>query len=101
MLSLSFQVTSCAHGFCKTCLLDFSASFGEVSCPVCSKSLTVDFTGSVDAGDQTAKTNIKGFRSGSILNRVQLDDFQTSTKIEALVRAYGIATFISILYNHR
>ncbi|KAJ6343399.1 hypothetical protein OIU76_005189 [Salix suchowensis] len=77
-------VTSCAHGFCKTCLLDFSASFGEVSCPVCSKSLTVDFTGNVDAGDQTAKTNIKGFRSGSILNRVQLDDFQTSTKIEAL-----------------
>lgn len=77
-------VTSCAHGFCKTCLLDFSASFGEVSCPVCSKSLTVDFTGNVDAGDQTAKTTIKGFRSGSILNRVQLDDFQTSTKIEAL-----------------
>eukprot|EP00258_Populus_trichocarpa_P024901 XP_024440920.1 DNA repair protein RAD16 isoform X3 [Populus trichocarpa] len=78
-------VTSCAHGFCKTCLLDFSASFGEVSCPVCSKSLTVDFTGNVDAGDQTAKTTIKGFRSGSILNRVQLDDFQTSTKIEALL----------------
>ncbi|CAK7348985.1 unnamed protein product [Dovyalis caffra] len=77
-------VTSCAHVFCKTCLLDFSASLGEVSCPVCSKLLTVDFTGNTDAGDQTAKTTIKGFRSGSILNRVQLDDFQTSTKIEAL-----------------
>lgn len=77
-------VTSCEHVFCKACLLNYCSSFGQASCPTCSKLLTVDLTKSVDNGDQTSKTTIKGFRSSSILNRIQLDDFQTSTKIEAL-----------------
>ncbi|XP_059661087.1 DNA repair protein RAD16 isoform X2 [Cornus florida] len=77
-------VTSCAHIFCKSCLIDYSASVGQVSCPSCSKPLTVDFTTNFDHGDQNTKTTIKGFKSSSILNRIQLDDFQTSTKIEAL-----------------
>ncbi|KAG5606812.1 hypothetical protein H5410_028304 [Solanum commersonii] len=76
-------VTSCTHVFCKSCLIDFSASVGQVSCPSCSKPLTVDFTAN-DKGDQKSKATIKGFRSSSILNRIHLDDFQTSTKIEAL-----------------
>lgn len=80
-----FQVTACEHIFCKACLIDFSASLGQVSCPSCSKLLTVDLTTSPDAGNQTTKTTIKGFRSSSILNRIQLENFQTSTKIEALV----------------
>ncbi|KAK9285779.1 hypothetical protein L1049_024980 [Liquidambar formosana] len=78
-------VTSCAHVFCKACLLDFSASLGQVSCPSCSKPLTVDLTTNMDPGDQNIKTSIKGFKSSSILNRIRLDDFQTSTKIDALV----------------
>lgn len=82
---LLFQVTACLHVFCKACLLDFSASLGQVSCPTCSKLLTVDLTANAGCGDQTAKTTIKGFKSSSILNRIQLNDFQTSTKIEALV----------------
>ncbi|KAL6143899.1 hypothetical protein ACLB2K_054594 [Fragaria x ananassa] len=77
-------VTACEHVFCKACLIDFSASLGQVSCPSCSKLLTVDLTTSVGAGNQTTKTTIKGFRSSSILNRIQLENFQTSTKIEAL-----------------
>ncbi|XP_055810852.1 DNA repair protein RAD16-like isoform X2 [Solanum dulcamara] len=77
------QVTSCTHVFCKSCLINFSASVGQVSCPSCSKPLTVDFTAN-DKGDQKSKVTIKGFRSSSILNRIHLDDFQTSTKIEAL-----------------
>lgn len=96
ILSLLFQVTSCAHVFCKACLLDFSASLGQVSCPTCSRLLTVDLTGNTDAGDQTPKPTIKGFKSSSILNRIQLNDFQTSTKIEALVCVCEIITFISI-----
>ncbi|MCD7445854.1 hypothetical protein HAX54_015578 [Datura stramonium] len=76
-------VTSCTHVFCKSCLIDFSASVGQVSCPSCSKPLTVDFTAN-DKGDQKSKATIKGFRSSSILNRICLEDFQTSTKIEAL-----------------
>lgn len=76
-------VTSCEHTFCKGCLIDFSASLGQVSCPSCSKLLTVDLTSNKDAVvDKT--TTIKGFRSSSILNRIQIENFQTSTKIEAL-----------------
>ncbi|KAK4255337.1 hypothetical protein QN277_008349 [Acacia crassicarpa] len=77
-------VTSCEHVFCKACLIDFSSSLGRVSCPSCSKSLTVDLSSNKDVGDQSRKTTIKGFRSSSIINRIQLENFQTSTKIEAL-----------------
>lgn len=77
-------VTSCEHVFCKACLLDYSSSLGQVSCPSCSKLLTVDWTTNPDAVNQTSKTNVKGFRSSSILNRIELANFQTSTKIEAL-----------------
>ncbi|CAI8616134.1 unnamed protein product [Vicia faba] len=75
-------VTACEHTFCKGCLIDFSASLGQVSCPSCSKLLTVDLTSNKDA--VVHKTTIKGFRSSSILNRIQIENFQTSTKIEAL-----------------
>lgn len=57
---------------------------GQISCPSCSKLVTVDFTGNKDNEDQP-KTTVKGFRPSSILNRIRLDDFQTSTKIDALV----------------
>lgn len=77
-------VTACAHAFCKACLIDFSASLGQVSCPSCSRLLTVDLTTNTDAGVQSSRTTLKGFKSSSILNRIQLNDFQTSTKIEAL-----------------
>ncbi|KAG2267335.1 hypothetical protein Bca52824_061890 [Brassica carinata] len=77
-------VTSCAHVFCKACLIDFSASLGKVSCPTCSKLLTVDWTTKAGAEQHANKTTLKGFRASSILNRIKLDDFQTSTKIEAL-----------------
>ncbi|KAI4319855.1 hypothetical protein MLD38_033405 [Melastoma candidum] len=77
-------VTSCMHVFCKGCLTDFSASLGQVSCPKCSKPLTVDLTSKADANDESTRSSVQGFRSTSILNRIQLDDFQTSTKIEAL-----------------
>ncbi|XP_047322176.1 DNA repair protein RAD16 [Impatiens glandulifera] len=76
-------VTSCAHIFCKSCLIGYSTNLEQVSCPTCSKPLTVDFTATTHT-DQTPVTNVKGFRSSSILNRIRLDDFQTSTKIDAL-----------------
>ncbi|XP_008229965.1 PREDICTED: DNA repair protein RAD16 [Prunus mume] len=80
-------VTACQHAFCKACLIDFSASLGQGSCPTCptcSKVLTVDLITNLGAANPTTKTTIKGFRSSSIMNRIQLDNFQTSTKIEAL-----------------
>ncbi|XP_022777033.1 ATP-dependent helicase rhp16 isoform X3 [Durio zibethinus] len=77
-------VTACSHVFCKACLIDFSASLGQVSCPSCSRLLTVDLTTNADAVGQSSRTTLKGFKPSSILNRIQLNDFQTSTKIEAL-----------------
>ncbi|KAF8106466.1 hypothetical protein N665_0139s0056 [Sinapis alba] len=78
-------VTSCGHEFCKGCLIDFSASLGSVSCPTCSKLLTMDWATNAETEKQAeSKTTLKGFRASSILNRINLDGFQTSTKIEAL-----------------
>ncbi|KAG9157764.1 hypothetical protein Leryth_017846 [Lithospermum erythrorhizon] len=77
-------VSSCAHVFCKSCLIEFSTGLGQISCPTCSKPVNVDFSAKKEKTDLRTKTTVKGFRSSSILNRVQLDDFQTSTKIEAL-----------------
>ncbi|KAF9590431.1 hypothetical protein IFM89_035266 [Coptis chinensis] len=77
-------VTSCEHVFCKACLTDYAAALGQVSCPSCSKPLTADFTAKVNPGDMRTKTTIKGYRCSSILNRISLPEFQTSTKIDAL-----------------
>ncbi|KAL5730013.1 hypothetical protein ACHQM5_002892 [Ranunculus cassubicifolius] len=75
-------VTSCEHVFCKACLTEYAAALGHASCPSCSKPLTADFTTKVNPED--TKRSIKGYRCSSILNRINLQDFQTSTKIEAL-----------------
>ncbi|KAF3605072.1 hypothetical protein DY000_02044428 [Brassica cretica] len=91
-------VTSCAHVFCKACLISFSASLGKVSCPTCSKLLTVDWTTNAGTEQQAeSKTTLKGFRASSIMNLIKVDDFQTSTKIEALVFV-GISCTTSL--NH-
>ncbi|RAL39380.1 hypothetical protein DM860_002913 [Cuscuta australis] len=77
-------VTSCTHTFCRSCLVEFSASTAQHLCPSCSKPLTVDLSSTSSKGDTNTKTTIKGFRASSILNRICLDEFQTSTKIDAL-----------------
>lgn len=97
------QVTSCAHTFCRSCLVDFTSSVAQVSCPSCSKPLTVDLNSSGNRVSNT-KTTIKGFRASSILNRILLDEFQTSTKIDALVcyslplYFYFPSLFLAIFY---
>lgn len=76
-------VTSCDHVFCKACLIDYSAALGNVSCPSCSKSLTVDLTTN-KSDEKNGATIIKGSKRSGILNRLKISDFKTSTKIEAL-----------------
>ncbi|KAH0650926.1 hypothetical protein KY284_030838, partial [Solanum tuberosum] len=78
-------VTSCRHVFCKACLIGLAESVEKMPCPSCTKLLTFDFTANNDKGDSNSKPTVKGFRSSSILNEIQLDKFQTSTKIDALV----------------
>lgn len=76
-------VTSCDHAFCKTCLIDYSAALGNVSCPSCSIPLTVDLTAQNSAGKLTR--SVKGRKCSGILSRLpSLVDFKTSTKIDAL-----------------
>ncbi|CAA7054102.1 unnamed protein product [Microthlaspi erraticum] len=77
-------VTSCEHVFCKECLIGVSTSSEKATCPTCSKPLTVDWTTKAGTEHQASKTTLKGFRAASIINRIKLDNFQTSTKIEAL-----------------
>ena len=79
------QVTECDHVFCKNCMIDYSYSLGQMACPSCSELVNADFISSPDVGNQIGETTIKGIKSSSILNRIQLENFHTSTKIEALV----------------
>ncbi|ONK74948.1 uncharacterized protein A4U43_C03F11750 [Asparagus officinalis] len=75
--------TSCDHVFCKACLIDYSASLGNVSCPSCSKPLTVDLTAN-NSGQKNSAMAIKGFKRSGIMSRIKIADFKTSTKIDAL-----------------
>ncbi|XP_027774337.1 ATP-dependent helicase rhp16-like [Solanum pennellii] len=77
-------VTCCRHVFCRACMIDLDEGVMEATCPSCTKPLAFDFTGNKDKGDSSSKPAVKGFRSSSILNKIQLDKFKTSTKIEAL-----------------
>lgn len=76
-------VTSCDHAFCKTCLIDYSATLGNVSCPSCSVPLTVDLT--TKSSVEKVTPRVKGRKRSGILSRLaSLADFKTSTKIDAL-----------------
>ncbi|XP_049414327.1 ATP-dependent helicase rhp16-like [Solanum stenotomum] len=77
-------VTCCRHVFCRACMIYLAEDVRETPCPSCTKPLTFDFSGNKDKGDSSSKPTVKEFRSSSILNKIQLDKFKTSTKIEAL-----------------
>ncbi|XP_038981944.1 DNA repair protein RAD16 [Phoenix dactylifera] len=78
-------VTSCEHVFCKACLIDYSSALGNVSCPTCSKPLTVDLT-TKNSAEKLSRTAIKGYKHSGILNRLNdIGDFKSSTKIDALM----------------
>lgn len=94
----------CGSGFCRSCVVDYLGGAGEreASCPSCSEPLTIDLnqatTEAEDDGvlnmpqgyvDNSAVPSLKELThvpSGSILRRINLAEFATSTKIEALVQ---------------
>ncbi|KAL8144666.1 hypothetical protein AgCh_003021 [Apium graveolens] len=73
-------VSACSHVVCTSCLNGAEL----VSCPTCKEPLNVDCSTENDQGDEDTKTIINGFKRSSILNRIRVEDFRTSTKIEAL-----------------
>ncbi|KAI5079566.1 hypothetical protein GOP47_0005045 [Adiantum capillus-veneris] len=78
--------SSCKHTFCKACIQEFvSAATESPACPVCQSPLTVDFTTSKSNPNRSNSENTNnGYKRSSILSRIDLTQFQTSTKIDAL-----------------
>ena len=94
------QSTGCSHTFCRVCVQEYvSAAEGigggsAPQCPTCQKPLTVDLTGATkSAAAKEGAAKALGYKRTSILNRIDLDQFQTSTKIDALVSILPCSTF--------
>lgn len=75
---------SCGHTFCRGCIQEYTSTSGQSLCPSCLKPLTIDFTGRRNGNNQENTNKIKGYKRSSILSKINLDEFQTSTKIDAL-----------------
>lgn len=71
----------CHHEFCRQCVKDYVTSFesgGQPDCPRCHIPLSIDFEQpDIDQHDEVKKN--------SIINRIRMDDWTSSTKIEMLV----------------
>lgn len=71
----------CHHEFCRSCAKDYFKSIGddEPECPRCHIALVIDF----DQPDiEQDEDNVK---KNSIINRIKMEDWTSSTKIEMLV----------------
>ncbi|KAI9724409.1 MAG: hypothetical protein M1812_000477 [Candelaria pacifica] len=73
----------CHHEFCRRCVKDFVHSFegtgGEPDCPRCHIPLSIDLDQpDIEQDEDTVKKS-------SIINRIKMEDWTSSTKIEMLV----------------
>ncbi|PGH04741.1 hypothetical protein AJ80_08471 [Polytolypa hystricis UAMH7299] len=72
----------CRHEFCRQCAKDYIRSFeskGEPDCPRCHISLSIDFEQpDIEQQEEQVKKN-------SIINRIKMENWTSSTKIEMLV----------------
>ena len=71
----------CKHEFCRQCVKDYIASFGsgEPDCPRCHIALSIDLEQpDIEQHDADVKKS-------SIINRIRMDNWTSSTKIEMLV----------------
>lgn len=82
---------ACGHSFCRTCIAEYIASLSrQARCPSCSQALTVDFSmrsSPAKGGNLVSSSSCMttyGRRKNSILSRIKVENFQSSTKIEAL-----------------
>ena len=84
----------CGHSFCRLCAVEFleGAAAPDVLCvcPTCEAPLTINLSSAGGATTKTTTTTTKNSSStfsrgtNSILSRIDLSNFQSSTKIEAL-----------------
>ncbi|OLL25632.1 ATP-dependent helicase rhp16 [Neolecta irregularis DAH-3] len=74
----------CHHVYCRLCIQEYiesAAAFtAHPDCPICHVPLNIDLTApALDVLDE------ENYRKGSILNRIDMSKWRSSTKIEALV----------------
>lgn len=84
---------ACGHTFCRVCVTEYlDNAVGACTCPTCERPLTIDLDAPAApaAGASPAKGQKGGAdaparaRKASILSRIDLSRFQSSTKLEAL-----------------
>ena len=78
-------ISKCKHLFCREDVKEYiSCAFGAVKCPVCVRDLVIDIT-------QETTTTLDSKRvDTSIINYIDLKNWKSSTKIEALVEELEI-----------
>eukprot|EP01114_Cavostelium_apophysatum_P014442 TRINITY_DN3755_c0_g2_i1.p1 TRINITY_DN3755_c0_g2~~TRINITY_DN3755_c0_g2_i1.p1 ORF type:complete len:774 (-),score=262.66 TRINITY_DN3755_c0_g2_i1:93-2366(-) len=69
----------CSHTFCRTCAENYVNAGLSNDCPVCKKPLTINLSGGDDVKVNKKKKEV------SILQRIDLTNWRSSTKIEALL----------------
>jgi len=82
-------IASCKHVFCREDVRLYinSCMNNKVECPICFRPLTIDLN---QSAYEPAKSAIQGRQS--ILSRIDLDKWRSSTKIEALLEELTILT---------
>lgn len=84
-------VSSCGHRFCKECIQDYintlmaSVTTGQVLCPECNQPLSLVIENQNCRDNERQLSLHPQPRRKSILNRINLSNFQSSTKMEALM----------------
>ncbi|SMR57171.1 unnamed protein product [Zymoseptoria tritici ST99CH_1E4] len=75
--------SQCKHDFCRTCVKNYVQSVeetgGEADCPRCHIPLSIDF----DQPDIEQDEDV--VKKSSIINRIKMEDWTSSTKIEMLI----------------
>ncbi|EPS43083.1 hypothetical protein H072_2881 [Dactylellina haptotyla CBS 200.50] len=74
--------SKCHHTFCRMCVqkyLESYTGFGNPDCPHCHISLQIDVT------QPALEADYDLVKKGSIINRIDMSNWRSSTKIEALV----------------
>lgn len=81
---------TCGHCFCRPCILDYITTVGQnessskLSCPACQKPLTLQFD-QIKNNHSSSVWDVNKRRRKSIIDKINLSLFQTSTKMEALM----------------
>ncbi|SAM03073.1 hypothetical protein [Absidia glauca] len=111
-------LSNCKHTFCRQCCIQYLQSFDDESagpskqvpkCPSCYSSFSVDLTQpalEIELGDDVGETEHPAFSKTSIVNRIDMDKWRSSTKIEALAEELSklrsedrtIKSFLDLIY---